>query len=483
MSRLSEAIELIGEEDANFFSESDPSGKDKYLKWMSQQKKDKQSNEDIIGTVKSFHRRSSSLKYSDIYQYKKLKDLENEILDLAPSRAERKDLKNIKHGTDYLAIIENKDFGLYYVMTFKGIKNLGQKTRWCIAANQSYWTSYSNGSDVYVVVSFNKEGRRFAMLHNRANSNYTVWNQEDFIVSTNKVFSPTLFEVIQEKSSMIRYIMLSKGSSTKKSSYIFSIGENKKSLKLDDAVKFVREHSLIPLLRKSKNKNVLNELKKDIKAKLSQGWVSNCSTEFFEVFSSDENKDEILEIIKTETLTFTKLKILTKVFGSMTKPKFLKMFNSAKYKRTKTGLLKAYPKYIGDIDLKYITSAQALLLLKKDKDLILQTYYHFGKNTNYGYDSSFTRYVKSTTFTNKVLNEISGKTDCPIKFKKYIEHVLKLKPKPIKDFNLVQEWFDWYYNEIYNNNTNYYTAFKLYENVNFNINTVEFVKFLKKNCS
>lgn len=466
MSRLSDAVELIGEKLANKFSKEDPSGKNKYLKWMSEQKDAGQNDADIIGTVKSFHRRADSLTHSDIYKYTDLKVLEDEILKLTPSRAERKDLKNIKYGTDYLTLIETDDFGLYYVISDKGIKNLGKGTRWCIAANSNYWHSYNKENNIFVVTSFKDKEKRYALLHN-AYGNYTVYKPDDRTIAHTSVFSPELFSIIESKTKMISFIL--RGSlqnsqySAKTKDFVFSIETDKNkdytSLDVKNAVKFIKEQDLHSIVPYSKNTPLIKHMKAELTKTLRQDWFTDCSVEFLKIFKSNIKKNAALESIKKSSLTLTKIRLLSDAVGKLTVAEFKKLFKEIKFKTTKTSLLTVFPEHIHRVDAKWLTQKMGISLLKQDKENILKVYSLFksakSRRNYYGYnytytDDSFTKAAKALPLSKSTYTELLEKKDLPAPFKKWINKKLT-KPIPAKTITTVQDLLSQYFADEINN--------------------------------
>ncbi len=129
---------------------SDPKHKNKYLMWIAAQLAKKHSREDIRSTVAAFHKDVKRLSNPDIYSYKDLKELENEIKDLSLSKHQQeifaKESGTLKIYNDDLCTlirINSKTAMLYY----------GKRSRWCIAMEEEdYWEDYSADGHVFYVL-------------------------------------------------------------------------------------------------------------------------------------------------------------------------------------------------------------------------------------------------------------------------------------------------------------------------------------------
>lgn len=440
-----EAVEKQIMSEIDLLIEKDPTATNKYLLWMAEQRAKGHNFEDISATVTSFHRRNKSLKHQDINKYKNLKELEDEILSLNPSKSEKKYLSNLKLGVDYFPLIENDVFRLYHVKSYKGSKNLGKNTSWCISSNSSYWSNYSNGNDVFIVIDSNNEANKFALLRGYKgynNGTYDLYNKNDRRINLDSSFSPALVREIKNKINLILSISGREGlfSKDENSSYLLAlpkdVSNEMKEFDLKELSRNVIENNLICLMPFSSNKELILSLKDDIKKYMGKITFSEkYSTEFFEVFIHEMDISKLLSIIKTKPFGVTKIKKFSFILDDLPKEKYVELISDAKYKSTKTSLIKyRLNECIDIIDRKHITESMASKFLEKyGEDGLLKIYHLFGKPrkyrwSRYYYDTPLTSKIKKMQLSETVINKLLEKEDLPVKFRAFLTRKNKVNP-------------------------------------------------------
>jgi hypothetical protein len=176
MNRIQEVKKAFPEYAGLALEIADPTHKNKYLMWIASQLAKKYSKEDVRSTVSAFHKDSKRLRESDIYQYKDLKALENEIKDLELSKRQveifSKEMGAVKvfgDDTCTLVRINSKTAMLYY----------GKASRWCIAMeDEEYWEDYSAGGNIFYVLLDKVAHRKFA-IQKKGLMDVTIWEEND----------------------------------------------------------------------------------------------------------------------------------------------------------------------------------------------------------------------------------------------------------------------------------------------------------------
>ena len=155
---------------------AEPKHKNKYLMWIASQLANKHTQEDVKATVTAFNKDAKRLKYTDIYSYKDLKILENEIKDLELSKRQveifSKEMGSVKIYSDdscTLIRMNSKKAMLYY----------GKASRWCVAMEgEDYWESYSANGNVFYVLLDKEKCRKYA-IQKKGLLDVTIWEEND----------------------------------------------------------------------------------------------------------------------------------------------------------------------------------------------------------------------------------------------------------------------------------------------------------------
>ena len=190
----------IDEEIIKQLSNSDPSGKNAYLMWMTKAMKDSGAGVydvpglarerifDIVPLVADFHKAKQRISQinkarkkdgkglypNDINQFKSLDQLENFIDDLGLSGSEekRKEKEEALGGASILQ--DDEDFFIIRPETKEASCFFGKKTKWCISAtrSQNYFDSYtSQGKAFFFILNKNLNDdsnyRKIALVYDK----------------------------------------------------------------------------------------------------------------------------------------------------------------------------------------------------------------------------------------------------------------------------------------------------------------------------
>ena len=130
--RLEDARAKFPSVDVDELSREDPSGSQlKYLMWMVRQRSLGAKTEDLLSTVRFFHRNIVKFEKKDINSYATLRELEDaakEAFEKGPTGRERRTLS--KEGSE--TVWENQDLILKFVGNRESCQLYGKGTKWCI---------------------------------------------------------------------------------------------------------------------------------------------------------------------------------------------------------------------------------------------------------------------------------------------------------------------------------------------------------------
>jgi len=213
--RLQDTMKKYSEIDPEIIkqlSNSDPSGKNAYLMWMTQAMKDsgagiydvpglaRERIFDIVPIVTDFHKAKQRISQlnknrkkdgktpypNDINQFKSLDQLENFIDDLGLSGSEekRKEKEAALGGASILQ--DDEDFFIIRPETQEASCFFGKKTKWCISAtrSQNYYDSYtSQGKAFYFILNKNlnddSKYRKIALVYEKGGEFEAFYDVED----------------------------------------------------------------------------------------------------------------------------------------------------------------------------------------------------------------------------------------------------------------------------------------------------------------
>jgi hypothetical protein len=178
-------------------SANDPSGNNAYLGWMAKRLAEfykeyasYQGREDFFERVKDatkkFHLNKQRLKRKDLYQYKTVKDLYDELEKL-PETSKVKRAKKKEQAMEGSEIVfENDDFFAIRPFTTEASCYYGRATRWCISSTQSnnYFDQYSADGKGFVMVRLehlpdDSDEKKIALVFDREGELEEVFDAAD----------------------------------------------------------------------------------------------------------------------------------------------------------------------------------------------------------------------------------------------------------------------------------------------------------------
>ena len=163
--RKEDVIKKYGEEHKPLIdrlSDSDPSGNNKYLAWMTKtalgllnKEEDIFSADSIVKLVNDFHNQLARIKNKDIMSYKSVSDLRNAVAEAKKKEEEKKIAKQAKK------VYEDDEVVIYAPFTVQASCKYGAGSKWCIAATSgagggnTHFDSYSKHSNFYFFINKN----------------------------------------------------------------------------------------------------------------------------------------------------------------------------------------------------------------------------------------------------------------------------------------------------------------------------------------
>jgi hypothetical protein len=194
-------------EDVIYFSKNDPSGNNKYLKWMTTQWLESVSGVgagnkgDIVLVVKSFHENLQRINNKDINSYKsfgELRDVTDEAEEKKKEAEEKKAVKNQKE-----VIYSDDDWLVVSPLSWKASCYYGAGTKWCVASKQTdtHWKSYNKRSTFFYVIDKNKNQKDplYKVAYRMLKDNkWEFWDAEDLEFSKQER-GQTWFEGLPKK--------------------------------------------------------------------------------------------------------------------------------------------------------------------------------------------------------------------------------------------------------------------------------------------
>ncbi len=177
-------------EDVIYFSKNDPSGNNKYLKWMTTQWLESVrgfyngngNKGDIVLVVKSFHENLQRINNKDINSYKsfgELRDVTDEAEEKKKEAEEKKAVKNQKE-----VIYSDDDWLVVSPLSWKASCYYGAGTKWCVASKQTdtHWKNYNKRSTFFYVIDKNKTQKDplYKVAYRMLKDNkWEFWDAED----------------------------------------------------------------------------------------------------------------------------------------------------------------------------------------------------------------------------------------------------------------------------------------------------------------
>ena len=175
-------------DDILYFSKNDPSGNNKYLKWMANQwlkpvpTGGANNKGDIVLVVKSFHENLQRINNKDINSYKtfgELKEVTDEAEEKKKEAEEKKAVKNQK-----VVIYNDDDWLVVSPLSWEASCYYGAGTKWCVASKQTdtHWKSYNKRSTFFYVIDKNKNQKDplYKVAYRMLKDNkWEFWDAED----------------------------------------------------------------------------------------------------------------------------------------------------------------------------------------------------------------------------------------------------------------------------------------------------------------
>lgn len=129
-----------------YFSDNDPAGNDKYLKWMHKQFLKSVASPQIIAKVATdFHKNRQRLDNKDIYQWD-FNDLKNKLDALGKTNKQKKE-------EDAIKVYEDDEWLFVVPTTKKTTCTYGSNTKWCITSTDTLdWENYVAEGFIFLFV-------------------------------------------------------------------------------------------------------------------------------------------------------------------------------------------------------------------------------------------------------------------------------------------------------------------------------------------
>ena len=178
-------------------SVKDPSGNNAYLGWMAKKVADffrdqtsYAARQDFIektkDATKKFHLNKQRLKRKDLYQYKTVKDLFDELDKLGDTSKQKRQKKKETAMEGSEIVYDNDDFFAVRPMTVDASCYYGRATRWCISSTQSqnYFDSYSADGKGFIMVRMehlddDSNEKKIALVYDRDGQLEEIFNTPD----------------------------------------------------------------------------------------------------------------------------------------------------------------------------------------------------------------------------------------------------------------------------------------------------------------
>ena len=173
-----------------YFSNEDPSGNNKYLEWMTKNwlglGKDKDYSpldEEIIETIKLFHKNIQRIQNKDINSYA-FRELKKTVKEAEKQRKEKELEKEAKKQKK--VIYEDDKWLVVSPKSWKASCYYGAGTKWCITAKDTsnHWTNYTRRATFFFVIDKEKDksNRYYKVAYRKIGrgNKFELWDAEDF---------------------------------------------------------------------------------------------------------------------------------------------------------------------------------------------------------------------------------------------------------------------------------------------------------------
>lgn len=181
---------------------ANPTHNNKYLMWIASQLDNKYNKSDIAATIEAFNKDSCRLKFKDIYQYKDLKTLENELKDLEISHRQA---EMCAKESGAIKLYSDKECTLIRINSKKSMVLYGKATRWCVSMErEEYWEQYSMDGNIFYVLIDNTDNKKYA-IQKAGLVDVSIWAEDDRELNINdwlkrnKKFTDAIFACIHDR--------------------------------------------------------------------------------------------------------------------------------------------------------------------------------------------------------------------------------------------------------------------------------------------
>jgi hypothetical protein len=176
----------------------------KYLEWSTKQLVAGAKVEDLVPTLRVFDARGSQLEKRDITAYHSLKELEDAVKSLPPSKRSQKQTSKL-NGAE--KIYEDERYTLLFIKDKKASMCYGAGTKWCITmGDASYYEEYTlKGVIFYFVI--NKVLRPEDPMAKVA---FAIYRDENLKVTEYEIFDALDNPIKQVKAPYDKFLAMSK---------------------------------------------------------------------------------------------------------------------------------------------------------------------------------------------------------------------------------------------------------------------------------
>jgi hypothetical protein len=155
-------------DDIQKLNDEDPSSSKKYLPWAVKRLLDGDKVDELVEAINKFDQFSNKLEKKDIFQYRKLKELQDAVEEA--EKAEKSDVKKqtsvfIRKNADYL--YNDDEFLLVHPKVKKASCHYGMGTTWCVSqVDAEYYERYEKQNCfLYFIIDKTKEDESKKLAH------------------------------------------------------------------------------------------------------------------------------------------------------------------------------------------------------------------------------------------------------------------------------------------------------------------------------
>ena len=295
--RLEDARAKFPSVDVDELSREDPSGPQlKYLMWMARQRSLGAKTEDLLPTIRYFHRNNIKFEKKDINSYADLRELEDAAKEASETVTSREKRALSKEGSE--TIWEDEDNVLVFVGTRESCQLYGKGTKWCITMRDASFFEQYTGANVvfYFLLRRFPEGDPFdkvalAVKRDRENRvltrEFELFDARDENVSRGALAKRVPGSVVAIKNALADAVRRPKGLIAKINDGEATEEEEREALRL-----YGKEPEVMRMIvRKLRSAEVLRTLSRDEDVELRRDVAANPSTpaEVLRTLSGDED--------------------------------------------------------------------------------------------------------------------------------------------------------------------------------------------------